>query len=237
MTPIPRTAIAAPFFIAGFIHCGTGVQRPSVTSQAAAPPQTQGDQIQAALIAGHWDLRSTGASPSSMRLELLFDSTAGSQFRARVVFLMQGNFGLDPSLFQPALGEIGPDSTVTLTFPPTAAPNRLRGRLKGDTITLTEFVWGGENQLSGGRTWLLVREKPPPPLEETRVSQLLEPIAPGLVRTLSPSGAGSPYRPPRARLRGRPLTAQHRTPPGGPPGRALEVPSLSHGTRLRSPDS
>lgn len=220
MSLIPKSAIAALFFMVGFIHCGAGAQRSSPMSQLAAPPQTQIDQIPAPLIAGHWDLRSTGPYHSSIRLELLFDSTAGSQFRARVVFLMQGNLGLDPSLFQPALGEIGPDSTVSLSFPTTAASNRLRGRLRGDTITLTEFIWGGENQLSGGSAWFLVREKLPTPLKETPVSQPLEPIAPRLARTLPPFWAENPERPPRAGLFGRPPTARHWTPPDGPPGRA-----------------
>jgi hypothetical protein len=95
-----------------------------------------------------------------MQLELVFDSVAGSNFRARIVFLMQGNLGLDASLFEPAVGSVGPDSTIRVSFssPRREVENRLGGKLRGDTVTLTEFFWASEDWLRGGTPWVLVRE-------------------------------------------------------------------------------
>ncbi len=140
-------------------HC-TG-RREAIREPPAKPPSLRiSDPAQAEPIAGHWVLRRADAASQGMQLELLFDSLAGSSFRARIVFLMQGNLGLDVSWFEPAIGAIRPDSTVRLVFsvPRRELENRLAGKVRGDTIALTEFLWAGEDWLRGGARWVLVRE-------------------------------------------------------------------------------
>lgn len=116
--------------------------------------------VQAVAVAGTWALRSPDGSPG-LRLELIFDSTAGSSFRARVAFLMQGDVGMDPSLWQPGRGEIEGDTLIRVELRATSAsvpPSRIVGRLAGDTIVIRELVWAGEDRAAGGRRWILVRQ-------------------------------------------------------------------------------
>lgn len=140
--------------------CGGG--RGAGREPAASQPLSEApSQVQAESIAGYWVLRRADAAPQGMQLDLLFDSLVGSSFRARVAFLMQGNLGLDASWFAPTVGTIVADSTVRLTFSGARREleNRLAGKLRGDTIALTEFLWAGENWLRGGASWVLVREQ------------------------------------------------------------------------------
>ncbi len=141
-------------------HCGG--RREAAREPAESPPLSQApSRGQAEPIAGYWVLRRADAGLQGMQLELLFDSLAGSSFRARIAFLMQGNVGLDASWFAPTVGTVVRDRTVKLTFSSERREleNRLVGKLRGDTIALTEFLWAGEDWLRGGASWVLVRER------------------------------------------------------------------------------
>ncbi|GBD32821.1 hypothetical protein HRbin33_01795 [bacterium HR33] len=147
--------------LAALGQCGG---RPEATRDPASEPPSPGISSrseQAEAIAGYWVLRRADAAPQGMQLELLFDSIAGFGFRARITFLMQGDVGLDASLFGPGAGSIRPDSTVSVIFsgPRSELGNRLSGKVRGDTIALAEFLWAGEDWLRSGRRWVLVRQR------------------------------------------------------------------------------
>lgn len=142
-------------------QCGGRPEAVPEPSSGPPAPETSVPPAQAASVAGYWALRRTDSLWPGMQLELLFDSIAGSSFRARIAFLMQGDMGLDTSRFEPALGSIRPDSMLSVTFRAGLADlaNRLSGKVRGDTIALTEFLWAGENWLRSGAPWVLVRER------------------------------------------------------------------------------
>jgi hypothetical protein len=128
---------------------------------SCANPQP-GDRPRPTALEGSWSLRAQDASYRSLRLEVAFDSSTGSAFRARVVFMMSGDVGLDPTRFEPTRGEIGEEGRLHFTVKlkgrtePTA---EFSGTLAGDTIRLSTYRWGGEDQGAGGTRWLLVRVK------------------------------------------------------------------------------
>lgn len=131
----------------------TAGDQPAASSAAMPAAQAQG-------VVGNWVLRRTDDQPQGTRLELVLDSAVGATFRARIAFLMQGNVGIDPSVFGAGRGDISTDSIVRveLGFTTPTPPARLGGPLAGDTIRLTEFVWAGEDQLRTGTPWVLVRQ-------------------------------------------------------------------------------
>lgn len=95
------------------------------------------------------------------RLELAVDSVAGPTFRVRVAFLMQGNVGIEQSLFEPTVGRMDADGAVLLTVKlreQVEPMGEMSGVLAGDTIRLRTYRWAGEDQTAGGTRWLLVKQ-------------------------------------------------------------------------------
>jgi len=132
---------------------------PAAETTPASP--AAGVALQApAGLAGSWALRAEGQERRGPILELAIDSVAGPSFRVRVAFLMQGNVGIEQSLFEPTRGRLDAGGMVYLTVKAreqTEPMGQMTGTLAGDTIRLRTYRWAGEDQTAGGTRWLLVR--------------------------------------------------------------------------------
>jgi len=95
------------------------------------------------------------------RLELAIDSVVGAGFRVSVAFLMQGNVGIEQSLFEPTRGRVDADGLVYLTVKARAQAEpmgEMAGVLARDTLRLRTYRWAGEDQTASGTRWLLVKQ-------------------------------------------------------------------------------
>lgn len=113
-----------------------------------------------ARLAGSWALRAEAEQRRGPILELAIDSVAGPSFRVRVAFLMQGDVGIEQSLFEPTRGRVDADGVVYLTVKAreqVEPMGEMTGTLAGDTIRLRTYRWAGEDQTAAGTRWLLVR--------------------------------------------------------------------------------
>ena len=124
-------------------------------SVAASGPQAP------AGLAGSWALRAEDGRRRGPILELAIDSLAGPGFRVSLAFLMQGNVGIEQSLFEPTRGRVDADGVVHLTVKARAqaeSMGEMSGVLGQDTIRLSTYRWAGEDQTAGGARWLLVKQ-------------------------------------------------------------------------------
>lgn len=134
---------------------------PAADTTAAAPAVVASAPQAPANLAGSWALRVQDRTRRGPLLELAIDSVTGSAFRVRVAFLMQGNVGIEQSLFEPTLGRVDADGTLHLTVKARAQAEpmgEMSGVLAGDTIRLRSYRWAGEDQTAGGTRWLLVKQ-------------------------------------------------------------------------------
>jgi hypothetical protein len=130
-------------------------------SALARPVSAQLSQ-QVANLTGAWALRVKGQTGRGPLLELALDSVTATTFRVRVTFLMSGNVGIDPARFETTTGTVAGDGSVHLSVKMRAQSDSLgqmAGVLGQDTIRLRAFRWAGENQMTGGMRWVLVRER------------------------------------------------------------------------------
>lgn len=139
-----------------------GEQRPTVSASGTAPATPAAATPQAPPeLAGTWSLRAQGQTRRGPMLELTLDSLAGSTFRVRVAFLMQGDVGIEPSQFEPTVGRVSPGGRVHLTVKARGQEDpmgQMVGALARDTIRLHAYRWAGEDQTARGTRWLLVRQ-------------------------------------------------------------------------------
>lgn len=173
MTSRPQPVIPVLLCAAALAGCGGG-QRPEtlptggeIQTDSAADSATaslavaaSGPQAPAGL-AGSWSLRAEGGTRRGPMLELAIDSLAGPSFRVSVAFLMQGNVGIEPSLFEPTRGRVDADGVLYLTVKARAQAEpmgEMSGVLARDTIRLRTYRWAGEDQTGGGTRWLLVKQ-------------------------------------------------------------------------------
>jgi hypothetical protein len=78
-----------------------------------------------------------------------------------MAFLMQGNVGIEQSLFEPTRGRVDADGVVYLTVKARAEAEpmgEMSGVLARDTIRLSTYRWAGVDQTAGGARWLLVKQ-------------------------------------------------------------------------------
>jgi hypothetical protein len=90
------------------------------------------------------------------------DSAGPDILSGRVAFMSSGDVVLDPAMFRPFTGDLGPDGAVTLAVEPAraGAPRLvLAGRLAGDTIRLRTFAIGRDTVTRGEARWYLVRRE------------------------------------------------------------------------------
>ncbi|HXV85437.1 MAG TPA: hypothetical protein VD793_02005 [Gemmatimonadales bacterium] len=142
--------------------CG-GRQRVDQAPSGGGSPTTSAQvsrQGPATAVAGAWAMRALNRD-RSRQLQLVLDSANGESFKARVGFLMQGDVGIDPEGFVSTPGTVTAEGVIRIeiTNRRGAPPGLIVGRVAGDTIRVTEFRWGGDDQLTGGTQWILVRER------------------------------------------------------------------------------
>jgi hypothetical protein len=144
----------------GTLPAGGEHQADSAADSAASLSIAAGPQAPASL-AGSWGLRADGGTRRGPILELAIDSLAGPTFRVSMAFLMQGNVGIEQSLFEPTRGRVDADGVVYLTVKARAQAEpmgEMSGVLARDTIRLRTYRWAGEDQTAGGTRWLLVKQ-------------------------------------------------------------------------------
>jgi len=118
-------------------------------------------QDPAAAVVGTWAVRALNRERVGRRLEIILDSASGRSFRTRVGFLMQGDVGIDPAEFVATPGTVTADGAIRIEIGNRrgAPPGVIVGKVERDTIQVVEFRWGGEDQMAGGTSWVLVRGK------------------------------------------------------------------------------
>jgi hypothetical protein len=118
-------------------------------------------QNPAAEVVGTWELRASNRERTPLLLQLVLDSASGRAFRTRVGFLMQGDMGIDTANFVPTPGRVAATGAIHIEVGNSrgAPPGVIVGRATRDTIYVTEFIWGGEDQARGGTRWMLVRQR------------------------------------------------------------------------------
>lgn len=112
-------------------------------------------------LAGSWALRTEGGTRRGPILELVIDSLLGPSFRVSLAFLMQGDVGIEQSLFEPTRGRVDADGVIHLTVKAGAEAEpmgEMSGVLARDTIRLSTYRWAGVDQTAGGARWLLVKQ-------------------------------------------------------------------------------
>lgn len=112
------------------------------------------------LMVGTWDISPTGVG--GPHLSITVSSADGAAFQGRLIRALAGNVLLEVERFQPFTGTVEADSAFRMSIgwrekgPP---PAELAGKIAGEELRLTRFVWGGEQQALPGRTWTGRRAK------------------------------------------------------------------------------
>ncbi|MBI4421271.1 MAG: hypothetical protein HY560_10630 [Gemmatimonadetes bacterium] len=139
---------------------------PGVSGEPAAPAPdspalgaaTQRPSAQP--LRGSWDLYPLSGVVGP-RLSLVVDSAGGSTFWGHVESALSGDVELGRAQFRPFRGTLGADGVARVTIEATdKGPPRtdIVGRVSGGAWSITSFVWGGDEQVKPGRTWVARRQ-------------------------------------------------------------------------------